>query len=204
MDRFFPNRTAKEVWYLYQSLHSEDPVPPSGADLFAQWQGGIQLGGGGGVGQRLRLHPDRDFEVAVIAAGHQASRKVATHEHLPRLNEIRAGKAVWITELNSKVERVIQWIENRQGRALGAALTSVGQVLNHQGLEIPETSRDLLSLRSLPGVWGAKGAGAMQADALLAVVQREELSRLSDWCASRNLKFLGWLNDELAGIRKLT
>jgi mevalonate kinase len=202
--QLFPSLTVHDVWRLYRELHEDEPVPPSGADFFVQWEGGLQLWLGEGKGSALRLHPQRDFEIAVIAAGHQPGRKVATHDHLPRLEEIHSGRAPWMAGLNQAVERTIQWVETPNGQALGAALSQVGQVLRSQGLEIAATTRDLHSLQSVRGVLGAKGAGAMQADALVAIVEREHLSKVPEWCALRSLQFLGWLNDSLAGIRNLT
>jgi len=204
LKQVFPALRVQDVWRLYRELHADEQVAPSGADLFVQWEGGLQLWQGEGKGQALHLHPQRDFEIAVIAAGHQPGRKVATHDHLPRLVEIQAGRASWMTGFSQAVEQTIQWVETPNGQALGAALSKVGQVLRSQGLEIAATTRDLHSLESVRGVLGAKGAGAIQADALVAVVDRAHLSEVPEWCASRNLQFLGWLNDSLAGIRNLT
>ena len=170
-----PGLSAAEVWRVYCELHADESVPPSGGDLFAQIEGGIQhwLGEGQGEGRArpLRFHPDRTFELCILAAGHQSGRKVPTHEHLPRLREIFERRAPWLPELNALVECVALEITSAEGGALGATLQAVGDLLRREGLECDATSLDRTALGALPQVLGIKGAGALQADALVAVVE---------------------------------
>jgi hypothetical protein len=196
-----PGRPVGEFWSRYQSLHSDEAVAPSGADLHAQVQGGIQLWRGRGHGQALGLNPDRNFEICVLAAGHQQGRKVATHAHLPRLRQIAEGKAPWLAELTTLVERAAQSINARTGEALAHALMRAGDLYRREGLEIEATSRDCAALGVLPHVLAIKGAGAMQADALVAVVERPGVSRFAELCERRDLRFLGVLKDDEPGLR---
>jgi hypothetical protein len=196
-----PGRPVQDFWSRYQRLHAGETVPPSGADLHAQVQGGIQLWRGKGRGQALGLNPERNFDICVLAAGHQQGRKVATHAHLPRLQQIAAGKASWLAELTSLVERAAQAINARTGEALAHVLTRAGDLYRREGLEIEATSRDCAALGVLPHVLAIKGAGAMQADALVAVVERPGLQRFADACERRDLRFLGVLKDDEPGLR---
>jgi len=198
-----PGRPVEEFWLRYQSLHAGEVVPPSGADLHAQVQGGIQLWRGRGQGQALGLNPERNFDICVLAAGHQQGRKVATHAHLPRLQQIAEGRAPWIAELAAFVERAAQAINARTGEALAHALTRAGDLYRREGLEIEATSRDCAALGVLPHVLAIKGAGAMQADALVAVVERPGVSRFAELCERRDLRFLGVLKDDEPGLRVL-
>jgi hypothetical protein len=193
LNRVRPSMNAQAAWMLYHDLHEKDDVPPSGADLYAQWQGGLQLWTGSGTGRGLLLNSDRDFEIAIVGAGHQSGRKVATHHHLPKLKEIAAGRALWVSELEGFVENVTHEITGVDGGALGLTLSSLGQFLGKQALEIEATRHDIEALEKVPGVFGVKGAGAMQADALVAVVAREHPESFLKTCAERNLHFLGWI-----------
>ena len=167
---------AVQAWKLYRELGSDEPVPPSGADLVAQIQGGatvfdptaracasIPSGPGAGI---------RWDSFLVFSATGQEGRKVATHVHLP---ELASGKSlesgsVLIRALERPLREGLQALERGDTLGLGRAMHDYGRALWSQGLEIEATSRDRFALGMLPGVLAIKGAGALQADALVALI----------------------------------
>ena len=196
-----PGLSTEAIWRSYRELHADDPVPPSGVDLFAQLQGGVQHWVGEGRSRAIQFHFERAFEICILAAGHQSGRKVPTHEHLPRLQEVAEGRAPWLPELNALVATVALEMESRDGHRLGAAIQSVGDLFRREGLELEATSRDCAALGALPQVLGIKGAGALQADALVAVVERSGVQAFVEAATRRDLRYLGTLRDYEPGIR---
>ena len=77
----------KNVWELYREVLKSERVPPSGADLVAQCQGGTSLFSFAGspempVWEGLSL---ADSNLLVFSATDQSGRKVPTHDHLKSL-----------------------------------------------------------------------------------------------------------------------
>jgi hypothetical protein len=169
----------QKVWKLYRELTAvREGVPPSGADLVAQWQGGVSLFGpavdGSGVSCE-RLDSGFDWRNILIFSATSGScsgfsgRKVATHHHLGRLGQGRS--LVQLGErLSGSLFAGIEAVRKNDPQALGKAMNEYGDVLAQDGLEVPETSSDRRILGKMPGVLGVKGTGAMQSDALVVVM----------------------------------
>jgi len=146
-------------------------VAPSGADFVAQAMGGV-------IEFRiLPGDPDR-FEARQIGdvcsklhlrgvqASQQAGRKVATHDHLASLSGLERLASV----LESVLERGIRSFESGDAGGLARALNDYGERLASLDLEDGATRRDRDALGRVAGVMGIKGSGAMQADALVALI----------------------------------
>jgi phosphomevalonate kinase len=71
----------------------------------------------------------------------------------------------------------ISAIHSNEPVLLGQAMDQYADALQSVQLEIPATYADRTTLRALPGVLGVKGAGALQADAILVLVKNDEQSR---------------------------
>lgn len=167
-----------EIWRTYRELSSgasRAPLP-SGADLIAQCRGGLTL-----VDIEARTARSLSIEFAgsgllVFSAAHQAGRKVATHEHLARLRErgFPERDSGLISELRAAVLDCVAALEARDFNFFARCLNEYSRLLRREGLEAQRTTEDLESLRSLPGVLGAKGAGALQSDAIVVCVSEPE------------------------------
>ena len=173
----------EELWGMYRYLHSTDPVLPSGADLVAQFQGGLT---------RVRLlDPNQvagrlEFEslpggtwlsgLMVFSASGIPGRKVATHRHLPELKDrgffepgsdlVRALEPVL-----SQISKVLLNSKSSVLPDLGQCVDEFAEAIHGLGLEHPATYADRKRLRALPGVFGVKGLGALQADAVLVLCE---------------------------------
>jgi mevalonate kinase len=149
---------------VYRELMRDDAQIPSGADLIAQWTGGV-----------VHYDPARDQvtqcwddwnwnQLLVFSAVGLPGRKVATHEHLGKLTSGDIAPAL-VTEL----ERVVAGAMAAKGdaRVMGRAMTEYADALHGAGLEVQASYEDRCALAALPGVLGAKGAGALLSDAVL-------------------------------------
>jgi mevalonate kinase len=189
----------REAWKLYRELTRKESEfkSPSGADLVGQWRGGLTWFDPAVV-TADNLYPCADFSgLMVFSATGQAGRKVATHFHLDSLTtDGFRQKLAPITEAGA------QAIRRGDLADLGLAMNDYAQALQSMGLEIAPTTADREALSQLPGVLGVKGAGAMQADAVLVLVDpaagadaRELVQRLAE---SRGLRLVcsGLSNEE--------
>jgi len=170
------SREFAEAWLLYRNLAQGEPLPPSGADLIAQWQGGIGV-----------VQPDPNPSVAptwrdvretldwshllVFSATGLPGRKIATHQHLAELAArgfpTDGAFLTLISRLKEIVLSGITALDHSRPAAFGATLLAFAREMQEAGLELPATTQDRQAIANIPGVLGVKGAGAMQADALL-------------------------------------
>jgi mevalonate kinase len=157
----------KAVWKFYRELTATAPgVPPSGADLAAQWEGGVVRFD---ISSLSIEKPNPDFDWAgllVFSATSQSGRKVATHRHLGDLS----GKD--FSSLEPSLRAGFGAVEAADSRAFGRAMAAYGDALAAMGLEVDATAADRREFSRLPGVLGVKGAGALQSDAILVMMER--------------------------------
>ena len=181
----------RKVWSLYRHLMMDEQLIPSGADLVAQWQGGVCVvnpfeGTCEAVWSQFNWS-----NLLVFSATSQKGRKVPTHEHLRRLAQLghfgQFGQFGLMSSSTSSstgndflasLQRILihgtTGISNHNPLQLGESMDQYSEVLQKAGLEIPETQADRLELRKLPGVLGVKGAGALQSDAILVLSTSEK------------------------------
>lgn len=179
----------KSVWTLYRELMSRDTEqPPSGADLVAQWTGGVVCFSFGSEPQVFSKSLDWS-RLLVFSATGQSGRKVATHEHL---NATRSSSLEHLkVALGSVLERGLSAVQSNNPTELGQAFDAYAEVLRQAHLECDATFEDRQVLRKLPGVLGVKGTGALQSDGI--IVLTDESSRLDEIkrvAESRGLTFL--------------
>lgn len=166
------------VWTLYRDLTAisriQDGISPSGADLVAQWNGGVNLFGYRDSGVYSEdLTSSFDWKnLLVFSTTSQEGRKVPTHHHLARMTDpdylSRVGQ-----RLNQPLCVGIAAIRSNDASRLGFVLRQYAQVLREVGLEVEATAEDCRAFQSLPSVLGAKGTGAMQADGLVVLLKKE-------------------------------
>lgn len=167
----------RQVWNRYRELtQSGSKLPPSGADLVAQWQGGASF-----FDPARIIHEDlttrldsRSF--LIFLATRQPGRKVATHSHLEELAQegFPARDSRLARALEAPLAQGLNCLRNRDLPGLGKALNHYADALSQAGLEIEATAQDRQALASLPGVLGVKGTGALQADALVLLMDPAE------------------------------
>ncbi len=179
--------TWKGAYILYRELHGKDVIPPSGADLVTQMIGGVVeftperfwRGDMDGALKQISLptHIDSStnqknplFPVLLFTVEQQGGRKVATHQHLPSLSAQGFFKSPLISNLVRITQRGAAAIPAGDWNTLGECFVQYGDQLESAGLELETTTEDRRGFCKIPGVLGAKGMGALQADGLLVVV----------------------------------
>lgn len=197
-------RTYRELMGAQASASaSASPIPPSGADLAAQIAGGV-----------CRFDPERpvcerqstEFQWSnflIFSAAWQAGRKAATHTHLAELGKRDVGVAEFARELSPILEQADESIASGDLLGMGRILEAYGDTLAGLGLEITRTREDREAIRRLPGVLGVKGAGALQADAVIVLIDpaRADVPNLVALIEHRGLRFVGTADASEPGLR---
>ncbi len=167
------NDSWQSVWRKYRDLTAESPVPPSGADLVAQWHGGVIRFQGDLVCEDLWDAFDWS-KLLVFTATAQSGRKVITHEHLQTLarRSLFQENSSFLLQLMTPLTGGIEAIRENDAVKLGSAMSSYAAVLNQAGLESKAATQDREALGQIPGVLGVKGAGALLADAVLVLASK--------------------------------
>ncbi len=217
--RAFFGKTGWEAsWQCYRKLLQASPpgVTPSGADLVAQWQGGLTyFDAKRGRVENLQAAfqgPAGDTACLLIFAPSEPSRKVVTHEHLrgwvtgSGSGGSGAGvlQASWLAQLAQWVEEGKKALETRDWQRLGHCMNQFGDQLALRGLEIAATSSERERLRRIPGVLGVKGSGAMQADVLLVLIENRPQVRERVQADMKSLAMTEWTLSLLEPIRGVT
>lgn len=188
------NGTGASVSKLWEEYLQIQPQA-SGADLAAQWTGGVLVADP--VGKSVeKIHGEKLFRnFFVFSAAHQAGRKVKTHEHLELLKRADLAQLARSEVLANGIDSA------RRGdfEEFARSVNEYARLLRAMGLELSQTTEDRAALRDVPGVCAVKGTGAMQADALVVFgnpeVNHAELSqKLTAVAQSRNLRLVskGW------------
>ncbi len=152
------------AWKLYRELTAGESLPPSGADLVAQWRGGVVLFDPEDL-YCVDLWPIFDWtSVLVFSAAGLPGRKVATHEHLAALKSLGD---VLVENLEEVLLAGVKGIREGNVMAFSQSLTAYADILWNSGLENAQAHADRLALSQVPDVLGVKGAGAMLSDALV-------------------------------------
>ncbi len=162
----------KNPWEIWRDYHKLAPKC-SGVDLLAQLfhtseEAQVQL-----IAPALRMH-----EILPLPFSHRETlfvlhtgQKLSTHCHLESLDKKVPAMDLNLLTNESRFLAGPRWGEqlNRYGEALAAA-----------GLESEYTRKLLEVLRISPGVYGAKGSGAMGADLIVLLAATESAPALQE------------------------
>ncbi len=182
-----------DVWRLYRELMSSEAVLPSGADLVAQWEGGVVFFDP----SRLTCENfGKSFDwshLLVFSATHQPGRKVPTHEHLRQLSSegFPQSRQKLVAELERLLRQGVQSVRENDSVGLGQVMTAYALELQQAGWEVKATTEDRLALSDHPCVLGVKGTGALQSDALIVLTQKGlDRGSLLDLAKKRGLRLV--------------
>jgi mevalonate kinase len=194
----------QSAWRRYRGAAlASGGVTPSGADFVTQAMGGvidfrILPGETDRFEARQVGHIASTLHLRVLQASQQSGRKVATHDHLASLSGVERVSSA----LQPVLDRGLQSFHSADSAGFARAMNDFADRLASLDLEDGATRRDREALGKIPGVLGIKGSGAMQADALVALIDarsldpdawRSELSRL-------NLRDLGQITGQEPGL----
>lgn len=185
-------------WKTYRELASReqaqnDEIPPSGADLAVQCLGGaIRFETPGPEARALAGFESVAPNLLVFSTTGKPGRKVATHEHLREL--ARSGFPAGMEDLLGRLEacavNAIDALAKRDAAAFGRTLDRYADLLSLSKLESDEAREDRIAFRELPGVLGAKGAGALLSDAAIVLVDEDARERVKSLAESRGLRLV--------------
>lgn len=177
------DRSWTKLWKLYRELMKDEALIPSGADLIAQSEGSIVLVDPA-QGKCTSLWSRLDWSsLLIFSATDQKGRKVATHEHLALLSQTgfpdpeSAQKSELAKSLAKLMKQGVDAVQKQDHAHLGRVMDSYADTLRLAHLELAATHEDRQALRSLPHVLGVKGAGALQADAILVLMKPHSENR---------------------------
>jgi mevalonate kinase len=168
------------AWECYRYLTQNALVPPSGADLIAQYQGGVSFVT---LGDSFQWEDWGDFlyqaPFLVFSATSQPGRKVLTHDHLKELGSFwyQEKKEHLFHFLEAPLLDGMQALREKRWVRLGQCLDQYAEVLHAHHLESSSAYEDRKVLRALPGVLGVKGVGALLADAVLVLLDPSEQAK---------------------------
>ncbi len=182
----------QSVWKIYRELTSRGGASPSGADLVAQWRGGVSV-----LNLKDGTHSELWNAIAggprflIFSASEQKGRKVLTHQHLEELSG-RGVSSSLNAELFEILNKGVKAMRFQKWPELGQAMLSYAQALSNEGLELEETHADRTALSALPDVLGVKGAGALQADAIVVLMKQgtSEGPRVIEKARERGLRLV--------------
>lgn len=148
---------------------------PSGADVVAQWRGGVTLFEPEAAACREAFPYFNWNLVLVFSTTGAHGFKTTTHTHLNELENARPDWRREITEnLLSICENGMLAIERGDAELFGRALNQYGEALSAMKLELPAIRELCIYARTLPGVLGVKGTGALQSDGLVVLVDHPD------------------------------
>lgn len=181
----------KSVWQLFKKLNPQ----PSGADIVAQILGDITIFDPQKVEATSHLPPRIAHSILLFSTtlgdfSHR-DRKVKTHEHLADYEKHPLSSAK-LNELNQATLDGINALKSDSCEGLAQAINKTADLLSSAHLSLPATDADREALMGLPGVLAIKGAGALQADAIVILLEPESHYRntVIEVAQSRNLTLL--------------
>ena len=152
-------------------------LAPSGADLIAQNQGGLSLFSNVTLAQESLKWPFDELEIYLFSTG----TKLATHEHLKDL----AGFSE--QGLRHAMDQALLGIQTDNSDIFIEAFKKYAVELSRLGFVARHTLELLHDLSWVPGVFAAKGCGAMGSD-VIAVLGSPNLNKdLQLYLADKNL-----------------
>lgn len=158
--------------------------PPSGADVVAQLTGGVTFfDGRGSVAGRLPWSfPNLSFTLFRTGA------KLPTHEHLKEKNEAP------IEALRTLVLEAKRAFDTGSEKLLVDTLDAAALVLRDASLTAERTTALLKGMKAKKDLFlAAKGCGAMGADVIVALHEREKAEDVEIWAEQENLEICGSL-----------
>lgn len=162
----------------YQRIHTTPGgILPSGYDVIAQITGHITYFSRNTTTLETLHWPFEDLAYCLIRTGH----KLATHEHL---NQLTLKDTSTLTDI---VNTAWQAMQTQNSAAFCECVNQYRQTLFAQGLVAEHTKRLLGSLNAQPFLKAAKGCGAMGADIILALIDKDSVLECTTWCKEQNL-----------------
>lgn len=158
-----PQDLKKFVEEYRQRAWSGQGAQPSGADLIAQISGGLTWTDMSNFGVESFSWPWEEADLFLIPTGH----KVATHEHLQNFEARDFSNLRALTEDSYQAWKqlnFLKWVET---------IRDYSTELQKLSLVAPLSEEFQRKIIGLPGVLAVKGCGALGADVVFALVEKQ-------------------------------
>lgn len=174
----------------YEVAWNGQGTRPSGADLIGQLKGNLTLFEKSAGKISIIPWPFGDLDFALVHTGN----KVATHEHLKSLGSFEASS------LEKAFAEIRQGLESQNADALIAGVNNYSSALQALGFTCAETMTLLNEVRQIPGVKAVKGCGALGADVILVVFEKNHKADLEKYLNTKNLSITASRSQMSAGL----
>lgn len=164
---------------------------PSGADLVGQLAGQLTVFEKRSEFLTTISWPFADLDFYLIHTGN----KVATHEHLKKLPAFNAA------ELQASFATVYQSLQTKSSTDFVAGIDAYRRALQNLNFTCPETLDLLRDIMNLPNVRTAKGCGALGADVILVVTDKNDGIALKQYCEQSYLSIISSSDQIASGLQ---
>jgi mevalonate kinase len=178
-----------QVWEKYR----QSGFYGSGADVVAQWMGGITFF----YAEQQKIEKITwPFENLLIALIHTGV-KIQTHKHLQTLihqeNNFNTLKTITLKAYDSlKAQNQEDFLKTIRDYAIA---------LNQLELVCDNTEIILDKMKNCSDILAAKGCGALGADVILAVIEKSQKKNFLDWAGKEKLNIVFCDNQFAGGVR---
>jgi len=168
------------MWRAYRQLEtvSQEGLRPSGADIAAQFSGGLVEVHTEPFSTQPRSWAFADCDVVIAHTGH----KLATHEHLRGMKRVNTEELEWI------YARAVDALAAGEPDDFFNGVNDYYAELLELGLVAEPTQVIVATLLSKPFVRAVKGCGALGADTVAVFAARENRRYLNETLGELNLQ----------------
>ncbi|MGZ3768479.1 MAG: hypothetical protein ACXVCP_07385 [Bdellovibrio sp.] len=175
MEKLFDFKHLLDAYY--EVAWNGQGLRPSGADLVGQVKGSLTFFEKRQGSINLKNWPFAELEFHLIHTGN----KVATHEHLKNLQQFDSSG------LEKSFAYIRESFEQKQSDLFIQGINSYADSLKELNFTCEPTLNLLKKLKLIPGVKAAKGCGALGADVVLVVTEKDRAQDLNNYCDSQGL-----------------
>lgn len=169
----------------YQKVSASGKLPPSGADLVAQYKGGICLYNGESFESQSLNWPWPSKSFLIFHTG----RKLPTHRHLEALESFKE------TLLKRVAEKAISCFLNQDFFGFSQCVDAYSDELHTMGLFDTEIHEKVTQLRQYSTIDAAKGCGAMGVDTVLVLGDRQDEESIIAQGKNLGFEYISGLGD---------
>lgn len=161
----------------YDVAWKGEGLRPSGADLVGQLKGSFTF-----FEKRKGLIAVKNWSFTGLEFFlFHTGNKVATHEHLKNLGDFNSDA------LENSFSLIRESFETQNSDLFVKGINSYAQSLKDLKFTCEPTLKLLTDIRQIPGVVAAKGCGALGADVVLAVTEKNQFQDLKKYCDNHGL-----------------
>jgi len=166
----------------------------SGADVVAQWMGGITFFHAEKKIIENVIWPFQNLLIALIHTGY----KIQTHKHLQKLGRDKAMPCLY--NLKNIVLETYQALKEPDQESFLNNIHEYAAELNKLNLVCDHTGVILSKMKNCPSILASKGCGALGADVILAVIDKTRKDDFFVWADQEKLKLIFCDNQFAKGV----